>query len=37
MKANINIYIYIGNRMLAGDADYDRPCRFTTWNTVKGV
>jgi hypothetical protein len=29
--------MYIGNKMLEGDADYDRPCRFPTWNTVKGV
>jgi len=30
-------HIYIGNIMLEGDADYGRPCRFPTWNTVKGV
>ena len=23
--------------MLEGDADCDMPCRFPTWNTVKGV
>ena len=31
------MYIHIGNKMLEGDADYDRPCIFQTWNIVKGV